>query len=294
MDVMSTDSQSAPQAPDTHFTVTIGRGFWRNVFKWAFGVLLAITLVALLAALALAQLTAEGPAKRLLRRSVASLTEIDTLLDRGYEDLRQEAETAGDDPLRLKDFPVQVTLSAEEVRDLSQAELRALLLDRSANTLYQEGMSAFREKGEGLGEEDIAFFSTQGAVRYSLGFLRERIHDGLRVAVLALAGASLALAVGLALLGRGFGRLASVGAATCAAALPVLVAALAIRFGLRLASEGDNEYLAGELLDIGEEVAWIPIRDSIFLTVMGLAYLAAGTALALWADREASRRLPRP
>jgi len=290
-----------PTAPATgqeptgpHFTVTIGRGFWRNSFKWATGILLMLSLLALLVALGLAQLTAEGPAKRTLRRSVASLTEIDTLLDRGYEELRQEAQEDGEAALRLKDFPVQVSLNAEEVLDLSRSELRGLIIDRSAERLYDEGMSAFREEGTRLSEEDIGFFSTQGAVRNSLGLLRDNVHDGLRVAVASLAGVCLVLAVALVLLGRGFGRLASVGAAVCAAAIPFLVGAVAVRFALRLASDEGEEYLVRELTRIGEEIAWIPIRDSIALTALGVSLLVAGTVLALWADRQPSRGRPVP
>ena len=127
-----------PTSPQ--FTVTIGRGFWRNIFKWSFGLLLVLALTSLLVAISLAHLTAEGPAKRVLDRSVASLTEIDTLLDQGYEELRataeedEEAAMERDSPacptdasdraaaekdeeaaLQLPDFPVQVTLSSEEV-----------------------------------------------------------------------------------------------------------------------------------------------------------------------------------
>lgn len=276
------------------FTVTIGRGFWRNLFKWAAGILLVLSLVALLVALGLAQLTGEGPAKRTLRRSVASLTEIDTLLDQGYEELQEEAREDGEEALRLKDFPVQVSLSAEEVLDLSRSELRGLLLDRSAERLYDDGMSAFREEGTDLSEEDIGFFSTQGAVRNSLGFLRDNVHNALQVAVASLVGVCLVLAVALALLARGFGRLASVGAAVSAAAIPFLVGAVAVRFALRLASEEGDEYLVRELLRIGEEIAWIPIRDSIAFTVMGVSLLVAGVALALWADRQPSRGEPAP
>lgn len=290
---MAMEQPTAPvpgQEPTSpHFTVTIGRGFWRNSFKWATGILLVLSLLSLLVALGLAQLTAEGPAKRTLRRSVASLTEIDTLLDESYEELQQEAREDEEAALRLKDFPVQVSLSAEEVLELSRSELRELLLDRSAERLYDEGMSAFREEGADLGEEGMGFFSTQGAVWNSLGFLRDNVHEALRVVVASLVGICLVLVLALALLGRGFGRLASVGAALSAAAIPFLVGAVAIRFALRLVSDEGEEYLVRELTRIGEEIAWIPIRDSIAFTVLGMSFLVAGTVLALWADRQPSR-----
>lgn len=280
----------AQEPAGAQFTVTIGRGFWRNLFKWAFGLLLVLTLAALLVAISLTHLTAEGPAKRVLRRSVASLTEIDTLLDRGYEEMRTAAEEDEEATLRLSEFPVQVTLSSEEVLSRSRPEVRQLLLDRSADKLYDEGMSAFREEDVDLGEEDISFFSSQGAARNSLGFLRDNVHNSLHIAVACLVGMSTVLAAGLLLLTRGFGRLASLGAAITAAAVPFLTLGLALRFVLRLTSEGDNEYVAGEFLEIAQEVAWIPIRNSIPLTGMGVAFLVVGVGLALWADRLPPRR----
>jgi hypothetical protein len=284
---MPPSPSQGPASPQ--FTVTIGRGFWRNMFKWAFASLLVLALMALLVAISLVHLTAEGPAKRVLHRSVASLTEIDTLLDQGYEELRAAAQEDEEATLQLADFPVQIVLSSEEVLSRSRSELRQLLLDRSADKLYDEGMSAFREEGVDLSEEDISFFSSQGAARNSLGFLRDNVHDSLRIAVACLAGISALLALGLVLLARGFGRLASLGAAVTAAAIPFLTLGLALRFALRLTSEGDNEYVAGESLEIAQEVAWIPIRNSIPLTGMGIAFLVVGVGLALWADRQPPR-----
>jgi hypothetical protein len=284
---MPSPPSEGPARPQ--LTVTIGRGFWRNMFKWVFASLLVLALMALLVAISLAHLTAEGPAKRVLRRSVASLTEIDTLLDQGYEELRASAQEDEEASLQLADFPVQVDFSSEEVLSHSRPEFRQLLLNRSADKLYDEGMSAFREEDVDLGEEDISFFSSQGAARDSLDFLRDNVHDSLRIAVACLAGLSTLFAAGLVLLARGFGRLASLGAATTAAAIPLLTLGLALRFALRLTSEGDNEYVVGEFLEIAQEVAWIPIRNSIPLTGMGVAFLVVGVGLALWADRRAPR-----
>src|SRR4029079_3200436 len=62
---------------------------WRGVAKWTAGGGLFLALLAMLTSLLLFQLTAEGSAKRTLRRSVAALSEIDLLLDRQYDDLQQ-------------------------------------------------------------------------------------------------------------------------------------------------------------------------------------------------------------
>ena len=75
------DSEAPPQPPPAiPVAVTSRKGSWRGVFKWATGVTLTFVLGTLLLSLTAAQLTAAGTAHKALRRTVASLTEIDGLL----------------------------------------------------------------------------------------------------------------------------------------------------------------------------------------------------------------------
>jgi uncharacterized membrane protein len=263
---------------------------WRNAGKWSVGFGLFVALLALLTSLQLFQLTAEGAADRTLRRSVAALTEIDPLLDRGYDDLQLQAQNAGPgETVELRDFPIAVPLRGSDVRGMSKEQLRDVLLDRSAHVMYSNGTAPLRSPVTNNG--GAGRFSVAGLTQHGLGFLRSRNHDILAVTTFALAALCIVLAVILAAMCRGFGRLASVGAVVVAASIPVVVGGIGARFYLRIASDSDTEFIQREFLEIGQGLAWIPIRDGAAFTILGLVFLTTGVVCAAWADR---REAPRP
>jgi len=231
-----------------------------------------MALLALLVALNLLQLTAPGPAHRALRRAVASLTEIDSLLAVHGAALRQQADVSPDEPLALADYPLDVPLSPEEAQRPA-AEVRDLLLDRSAERVYQEGSAAFREEGQ---SGDASRLSVQRAVRTGLGFLTAGNHDALRWATLALALVCGVLSGVLVLVTRGYGGLGALGGAVAVASLLFLLLAVAVRLVLSLAGWGTDDYITVQLLDLAKEAAWLPIRNGIAFSGLGLALLALG------------------
>jgi len=273
----------------TSVTVTIGTGFWRNFFKWAAGVALVFTLGFLLLFLNAAQLTGRDVANKGLRRALASVTEIDAVLAEGRADLKAKAEESPDEELRLADYPIDVPLTSQQAQELSTPELRDLLLSRSADKVYAEGVSAFREEGRGPSTHDIAILSPPGAVRYTVGLLTEDTHDAMRMTTVALTGIAAFLALLLALLSRGYGRLTSVGLATLIASLPFLLFFVTVRFILRLASESEGDYLTAQLYALGKDVAWLPIRTGIAFAVLGLVLLVMGVGFSLLEGRRLSR-----
>jgi len=235
---------------------------------------LAAALVALLVALSLLQLSAPGPAHRALRRSVASLTEIDSLLAAHEPALREQANASPDEPLVLPDYPLEVSLSAAEVEQ-PPAEVRDRLLDRSATLAYDRGPPAFREEGRSGGTSRL---SVEGAVRTGLDFLTASSHDALRLTTLALALICGALSGGLVLLVRGYRGLAALGATVAAASLLFLLLAAVVRLGLALAGVAADDHITTQLLDLTQDAAWVPLRDGLALTGLGVALLALGTA----------------
>ena len=256
--------------------------------KWVWGVLLVLVLLLLLLALSLAHVTAGGPAKRSLRQSIAILTEIDAFLDGHWETLREDAERAqgANEQVSLPDFPVQVTFAPEQVLELDREAFRALLLDQSAVRVYEEGVSAL-QKGQST---DVGFFSLQGALQNGINFQRSTPHNALTVATVMLAALAAALALTLARASQGYGRLLALGVSVLLAALLFLILAMAMRYALRLAADGADDYLARELLVLGEELAWAPIRNGIIFSAGGGVLVALGATLALWSNRT----LPRP
>ncbi len=279
---MATDPPLAPAAARYEISEPILAGdasAGRNGLKWLVGVLFFVTLCATLASLQLFQLTAEGPAKRALRRSVAALTEIDPLIDRNYDDLQQRAASAAPaDQLQLREFPIDVPLSREQAMNASKQELRELLLQRSSDVMYDNGTAPLRSSASGKGS--VGMFSIGGLTDHGLGFLRSRNHDILGGLTFVLAALSAFLCVTLVVLCRGFGRLAAVGAVVLAASAVVLGFAILARISMN----GGDEYLQREFYAIGRSLVWIPIRNGIAFTLLGALMLVTGVGLAKWSD----------
>ncbi len=255
---------------------------WQSAARWFLGGLLVLDLGILLFVLSLANVTAEGPAKRSLGQSLAILTEVDAFLVDHFETLQQEASQTQEEALSLPDFPIPVSFTPEEVRAADREEFRALLLTRSADRVREEGVSVFQEE---RGSE-ISFFSPQGAVRSGMDFLRATPHRVLTALTVALATVAGVLALGLMLASRGYGRLLGLGLSVFLAAVPFLIVAVAVRFAFRLAADGLDDYLAREFLKLGQELTWAPIRNGIIFSVGGAVVLVVGTALARWSDSQ--------
>jgi hypothetical protein len=276
-----------PQRPSQHVADSDPVA-WRSA-RWATVLLLLLTLTATLVALALFQATSEGASKRSFRRAVAALSEIDVLLDRNYDALRSEAsDGTANDTYRLADFPVDVELTREEVLGSSRAQLRDLLLERSADIMYSDGTAPLRTTpGAGTG---VGPFTAGGITDRWLGFLTRGHHAMLRVMTLVLASVSGLLCITLAALFRGFARLVSVGAVVLVASFPLLAAGATVRLYVHFVSGSQTEYLQREFLAIGRGLAWIPIRDGLAVAALGALAVVIGAACAAWADRMAAAR----
>jgi hypothetical protein len=268
---------------------TDASGLWRNFGKWSVAFALFAALLALFTSLQLFQLTSEGAAKRTLRRSAAALTEIDPLLDRNYDELLRSAENAGSgETVQLRDYPIAIDLRPDEVTGKSKEQIRSTLLDRSADVMYSRGSSSLKSAASKDGS--LGRFSMAGVTQHGLGFLRSRNHDILAVTTFALAAVCAALAVTLASMCRGFGRLTGIGTVIVAASIPVVLGGIGARFYMRIASDGDTEFIQREFLEIGQGLAWIPIRDGAAFTMLGLLFLMIGGVCAVWADRRDASR----
>ncbi len=264
-----------------------GPSFWRNIGKWSVALVFFLTLVGLLVSMQLFQLTAEGASKRTLRRAVAALSEIDPLLDRNYDALRTQAAASGpNDTLELRDFPIDVPLTRDEVLNSNKQSMRDLLLNRSADAMYAHGTGVLRETD--VSTQDVGTFSVAGLTDNGLGLLRSRNHDIFGILTFVLAALCVVLGATLAALCRGFGRLASVGAVVVMASLPMLLTGIGARFYMRIVSSDNNEYIQHEFLSIGQGLAWIPIRDGLAFMALGLVFVIVGVGCAMWADRRPS------
>ncbi|KKK75617.1 hypothetical protein LCGC14_2871920, partial [marine sediment metagenome] len=227
------------------------------------------------------QLSSEGVGQRILRRSVAVSTNIDTILPDLQAALREQARTGNADPVRVPDFPIPVDIARDDALSLEGTALRERILNESATRLYKHGMSAWADADD-KGKQDIELVSTAGLLERGLGLLTAKNHDGMVIAAAVLGFLSVAFAVLLLASVRSWARLIALSAVTIAAALPSLGAAVAVRFGFRTAQEEADPFVSG-LLDLGVEAMWLPIRNYLALTVLGFAVMLL-TLVFIWAS----------
>ena len=255
----------------------------RAASQWLIAAFLVVALTLLLLAVNAVQLSSEGAGQRLLARSVAISTNIDVILPDLEGALREKAQEAEEDPVRVPDFPIPVELSRNEALSLEGTALRERILDEAAARLYQDGMPAWAA-GDPKTEQDIELISVTGVLRRGLGLITARNHDRFVVAAAALGFLSAALGLALLASGRSWGRLIALSTVTIVAALPSLATAVAIRFGFRTAQEEADPFVSG-LLDLGVEAMWVPIRNYLALTVLGFTALLL-TLVFIWASSQ--------
>lgn len=262
---------------------------WRTAAKLALGALLTLSIFLLLVALSAMQLTQRGPAERVLRQALLIITEADALLDLHYDELGASADAGETEPLRLTNYPLDVTFTAHEVRSMTREQFRDALLDRSAALVYEAGAAALRADPT---SPEPSVFSTPGAVRLSLDILNRDTFEVLRVVTFTLGATSAILALALVLVTRGYGRLAAIGLSASLAAIPFMLAAVAIRYGLRVGEDAQEEYLVRAFLNLGAEVCWVAIRNGIAFSVLSALFLLAGLGLAMWSDARGAALAP--
>lgn len=248
--------------------------------QWLVGFVLVVVMTLLFLAVNAVQLTAPGAGQRLLGRHIAVTTDIDALLPELETGIQEEVD-AGADPVRVPDFPIPVDVPREEAAELEGAALRSRILEDAAARLYEEGPSAWAD-ADPDGAREIDTISTAGAVDRGLGLISEDVHTAAIVVTGVLGFLAVVLTVALMTSVRSWARLLTVSAVVIAAALPSLAAAVGLRFVFRAAQEEADPFVYG-MLDIGVEAMWVPIRNYLALTVLGMAALLVTLAL-MWAS----------
>ncbi len=261
----------------------------RGAFQWLFGILFALSLIALFLVVNGMQLTSSGTAQRILSRATADLTEIDAMLPTIQVNLAEAAQDSEEATVTVPHFPLAVEIPRKDAATISTAELRSRLLSETAEAIYKEGMSVWA-LADPEAEQDIDVFSPEGGVHRGLGFLSDDNHQALRIAAIVLGLLSLALG-GLVLLStQGMGRVVALGAALLGAAVPSLLGAVAVRFAFRTAIEDQDDYLMTRLLDLGNDATWLALRNYTVLTLLGLGLVLVGLGLVLLEMRQRAAR----
>ena len=260
--------------------------------QWLVAAFLALTLAAFFFFLTAFQVSSDGTAHRILRRGVAITTDIDAILPQVTTDLHAAAQTSDQDSVRVPNFPVPVEIPKEEAARIEGEELRQRLLDKSADRIYDDGMSAWAQS-DTASNQNIARFSTAGGLNRAFGLVTEKWNTVYLIATALFGFLSLVLAALLWLNLKSYLRLLALGAATATAAVISLAGAVAVRFALRTAETGADPF-EKDLLDLGVDTVWLFIRNYLILSLLGFAVLAVAAFFAWWDSRRAEQPAVRP
>lgn len=256
---------------------------WRAAVRGGAIVLLACFVILTILAWSAIQISDRDNAERILKRTLAPLTEIDDLLAREYAGLIEEARQGEAATLEVPGYPLPIAIPASQLAGMTRAEVRAYLLDQSAQRLYADGVSAFqREQSAGGGN---GLFSAEGAMRRTVGQLTQDTHQIAQIVGGLLAFVTALLVVGVFGSTQGFARMRHLGLAITIGTAPMVVAVVGVRFALRNLAEETEDPFNAELLTIGVQVLWIPIRNFVIFAILGLVILALGILMRLWERR---------
>jgi hypothetical protein len=245
----------------------------RVASQWLVGLALTVSLALLSFAVLGLQVTSQETGERIQRRAAAALTDIDQLLPNIEADLKAAAASAGEDLVRVPGYPLPIDLPRVDAESLEGNELRARLLDESAQALYEQGMSAWAS-GDPEARQDIDRVSTAGLVYRGLGLVQDQAYTYFLVATILLGVLSALLAVILALTLHGFyARLMAFGSVLIAVSLPCLAASVAIRFAFKTAQSEADDFVEA-LLGLGVDTMWLPIRMYLAASILGFGLVA--------------------
>lgn len=246
----------------------------RRAAVWLMSALLTVAIAFWLALLSAAQATSEQAALPALERGVTVLTELDALIEAQAEALAEQAaagQTSGSTvslagfPLRDVDVPVD-EVTSDGAFDLSLA--RDAFLSRAAQRIYTRGTSAF-EGGDEIAA-GASIFSAAGGIKLVLNTLSSDNHGRVTVWLWPAGAACLVLGALLLAAGSGFGRFVALGVTLMLASLPVLLAALALRFALAVAAP-DGDRVVDEFVAIARQFTALPVRNALWTAGAGLA-----------------------
>jgi hypothetical protein len=269
--------------------LAFGAMLLRAALQWLSGILLAACLMALFVVVNAYQLTDADTAQRILARAVATVTEIDALLPAIRADLTESLQASDSPTVTVPLFPVPVELTREEATAISTAELRSRLLNTAAERTYREGMSVFA-LGDPEAKQNIDPISPEGGVKRGLGFLSDNNHSALRIAIWVFGGLSVVMGALVVLSTKGLGRVTALGACVLGAAVPSLVVAVGVRWGFRSSAEDQDDYLLNQLLSLGNDAVWLPLRNYTILCLLGLGIVLVGLTLVLLETRQRTIR----
>ncbi len=241
---------------------------------------LALSLLLFIAALSSRQLSQRDSAMPILSASVEALTDPQRLIESHQVALRTTAEAGATEGIAVPGFPLDVRLSAEEVRTLDPAALADVLTERAAAVVYRDGMEALDQTGR----QDDSIFSAQGVVRRVSDRLTEDAHDSATTATVLLLLVTAALAVTVVLVYREERRLRALGVGVLLGGLVGLAASLLA--GLIASQAGSDDPFVEDVRDIVTTVLEVPRRNYLVASFLGVGIAGVSLVLQFLRKRE--------
>lgn len=253
--------------------------FFRGLLVAAF----AISVGLLVAALSARQVSQRDSALPVLAASIEALTDPHRLVESQHVALRALAEESPEDLIIVPGYPVDVGLSAEEVRTLDARELADLLTDRAAVVVYAEGMEALDQTGN----QGDGLFSAQGVVRRVSDRLTDDTHEFATSATVGLLLVVAGLGVAVVLAYRDERRLRALGIGVLIGGLGGV--ALSLLAGLVASQAGGADPFEEDVRDIVATVIEVPRRNYVVVSLLGVAITGVSLVLQFLRRRDAGR-----
>lgn len=241
---------------------------------------IAVATLLLIASYSVYQVSDEQRTVVLIERGVASITDIDTYLAETLPALREEAAAEDADLIALPGYPIDVRLSAEELRTASDVEIRDRVLRRSASQVYDEGLSAFAAEGG----QSLGFLTVENAADVFLSFIRGSTHARAGIATIVFALVLAACAAVVAASDFRPGVLRAVGGAMFGASLTGLALSAALIF--LVGSTAGDDVFSREVADIVKSAYAVPRRNFLVASVFS-GILFGGGCLLTFLERRA-------
>lgn len=217
---------------------------------------------------------------------IAELTDIDTYIATSLPGARAVAIANNEPAYPLPGFPLPVTLTRSELLETEDAELRELILERSAAIVYVRGLTAF----DSTGAQDLGFLTSEWWLDRIVNLLTGSWHGRAEAtAILAYLLAAVAATLIFARRPAAAGARA-VGLSTLAGAVPgvVFMAAGVYWFG----RQGGGDEFVRAISAILERFFVVPRRDYLVVTTVGAFLAAVGYLLPILERTVARGRSP--
>lgn len=246
--------------------------------------MLVLALFALLGSYALAQATSRDSARRILENTLPEITDFDHAFTAHYDELRSAASSPSAGGVSLPGYPIKVTVSAHDVTNDTPTALRQLLLQRTADAVYDRGIDAFSPDGKPVKLGSSGIFSAPWAFRTALRVVSPTINHRMQQVAKLSAVAALLFGALLLVLARAYNRTVLYGMALLIAALPGLAVAALAWLLVQVLAGGSSDPLIGGTADIARDVSWFLVISYLIYAGIAIAITALGLLVERIAD----------